>query len=567
MLFEEYLKSGDARLVEVFAVHEQSRSDAFECLSPSVLKVLGEDDLLQIEEKALRFGLDCEQAMAALLLWLGRGGKNQDMCISFVQAMQNYFDSCSWYDDEPLVLHFVLNSFSYYFPLRSLKHCSDEDKREVDSLVRCISNHIHERIGEKFDLTSLCEYWVLKALYPLFDTRKGNVPGLDHFQNVVQELFSCYIKCDDLFHAEWIIRDMQECKALCWPDLNANREQLALSLLQNTENDCSLRGLIAARQAAAIFEKISDRPAYDQAMCVVRDITENLTFDELYNRVPDELQAMLDKRRKKSVQFLEQEKKRSNCFDCLEVLFGTVRFPSKSAVQESASNGLPLSYHIAQIQTMTKGRQGTVGCSEKEDEKQKELESHWACSLYLHQLPVVTILDIENIWCWICDNFSHEEIRDAFLAKYQASILYETTRSALVADMGKRLCEGDWGGFLYPAVLQIEHFLRLFLHKTGHNVSAGNLKKIENITMGSLLRKFEDQISAQFGDDFWYFLWMMFGYEHGPNVRNALAHGLGIPYLNFSYGMLFMHALGYLWHHAPLVVGVRTKEEGKGNRQ
>ncbi|MFA7166278.1 MAG: DUF4209 domain-containing protein [Desulfoplanes sp.] len=573
MLFETYLETEKSCLTDVFARYEQSRDDVWVCLNPSVAKALCEENLPQIEDRELKSDLPCERAMAAQVLWLGKKGKNLDMCKAFVLAMYDYFESDSWYDDEPLVLHYVLKTFSYYFPIRSLPHCSVEEMKEVENLVQSISSHVQTQLCEYSMQLPRCEYWVIKALYPLYDTKKGPVPGLDSFCEAVRALYEHFIQREDVFHAGWIVSDMQDCTFLDWSDLNPKIEQLASCLLKKAMNDNSLRGLNMARQAAGMFQKIDNRPEYDRAMCVIRDSVDNMELVERVDQIPDELLKMLDERREQTIRFLEKEKANATCFDCLELLFETVRFPSKKGIQESTAKGIPLSYHIAQIQSLTEGRFGLVGCCENEAENQEELEAHWACQLYLAQLPVVTLLDVEELWSWLSANYPPEELQESFVMKYRASLFYETERAELVAYLGKKVCEKDWTGFLYPGVLQIEHFLRLFLHKTGHNVSAGNLKKIENLTMGSLLKKFEKPLSAQFGSDFWYFLWIMLGYAHGPNLRNALAHGLGISYLNSFYGMLFMYALGYLWHNAPVVVGVRKKGdkdmeagEGKGKR-
>lgn len=206
---------------------------------------------------------------------------------------------------------------------------------------------------------------------------------------------------------------------------------------------------------------------------------------------------------------------------------------------------------------MTEGRSGSLSCGEDESDEGKI--EQWALTIYLNQFPMFHYPELACVWKWLVDNYSKDELLAGVLQHYQASLVYEPGRISTVTYMVKRFLENDWTGFVYPATMQLEHFLRLYLHKTGHNVSIRNLRKMENQSLGKILSSYENHLERQFGPDFMYFLWTLFGSEFGLNIRNSLAHGLGINYLNSYYALLIWYALGYIWYHTPLVVGVREE--------
>jgi hypothetical protein len=470
--------------------------------------------------------------------------------------VQDYFQNQEWPEDDPLVLHYFLKSFAYYFPQLTLNKCGDVQLRKTQEMVKTIALKINENIQSTGLVVPLTAYWISKSIYPLYDTKKGEVPGRDFFIQTVQVLFDHFIHTEDVFHAEWIITDMAECRYLDWPDYEQKVRAVADIYFDQGKHSKGIKAWHLLRQAGILYEKLNDHVQLDQCLRLIKDKKDN--FEPEFQgsfQLPEEVQNRLDERCRIIAGHLTSQKEQCSCFDLLAYFFGTQRIPKKRLIQKSAKSTIPLSYDICTLEYMTEGRSGSLPCGEDGSDEGKI--EHWNLTIYLNQLSVIHYPELAGVWNWLVDNYSKDHLIEATLQHYQASLLYEPERSYAMANMINNFLENDWPGFIYPATMQIEHFLRLYLHKIGHNVSIRNLRKMENQSLGKILISYEKPLEKQFSPDFMFFLWALFGSEYGLNIRNSLAHGLGITYLNSYYALLIWYALGFIWYHTPQVVGIR----------
>lgn len=557
MLYNDFLDNTDGILREIFAVHEQIRDDVYAHVDIAQVKNVDENDLLVLRESGLVSKYACERAMSALVLWLAKGGQELELCDIFCSAMQEYFEQEQWKQDEALVLYCVLKTFAHYFPVLSLTRCDPDRMGQIENLVQAICSTVQKDIENTGIEVPTNAYWVLKSLYPLYDTSKGPVAGREIFFQTVQGMFEYFTSMQDTFRAGWIIQDIQECRHLAWPDKENMIRCVADLYFEQGELTEGIEGWHLLEQASVLYEKLSDYPMYDQCLRLIKDKKENFQGTPLGVNMPEELLDRLNLHCQQICEDLSEKKQGRSCFEMLPYFFGIFRLPSKDLTRKTAQNSLPISMHIFNTEYMTAARSGKVGDGTKgENEVDNRLE-FCTVQTYLHSLPVF-YSEMSCVWKWFASNYDQDELSQAVVCHYQRSLLYEEDRFGHVLDMNSKFLAQDWTGFMYPATLQIEHFLRVYLHKTGHNVTTRSLRKMENQSLGKILSNYEHQLEKQFGPDFMYFLWMLFGSEYGLNMRNALAHGLGLEYLNNPYYALFIwYALGYMWYHAPLVVGVR----------
>lgn len=331
MLFINWLENTDSVLKKFFSVHEQSGDDVYDFMHIAQAKGLNENTLDELSQRHLASGHACECAMAALVLWLAGSGRNLDAYENFCSAMQDYFQTQEWHEDEPLVLHYILKTFAYYFPQLTLSKCGHDQLGMIEELVESITSKVKNNIQDTGLEVPVTAYWVSKSLYPLYDTKRGDAPGKDFFIQAVQALFDHFINTEDVFHAEWIIRDMAECRCLDWPDYDQKVRTVADIYFDHGKKDKGIKAWHLLRQAGALYEKLSDHAQMDQCLRMIKDKKDNFDpeFQGLF-QVPEEVQTRLDERCRIITGHLTSQKKQCSCFDLLAYFSEPQEYPGRN---------------------------------------------------------------------------------------------------------------------------------------------------------------------------------------------------------------------------------------------
>jgi len=523
-----------------------------------------EIDLLEERLRKERISLP-EKILTLVVLFVRYGRKAEKEFKELLDCLRSYYLDLQNLKNEELI-HLACNVLflSLLWGSRFYK------KNEL--VLREIGNLVNEYINllENVDLESLYEedffnksplflYWILMPLIQLLcdlavedDTKRQKV------REIFLKYFDFYVEKGMCYEANVLIEEIVSCKGNSF----LSREEYEECLLKI--GDCyyllgkrlfGVKGFHYLNIALQFFERAGQKDKIDRLKVEIYKKEEEILLKEkeytLPQEVEEKLRCNLEKLKHKVLEKLKEE----GCIEALGLIVNPFSLPNRDLVNKSVKESSPIMYSLASVIPITEARVGYLNSKEEYEKFQKAqlLQMLLFISTMNFFIPVVELL-IENL--------GKRAFVDCVLKLYRNSFLYEPQREGLLEAVIKSFVDESYSSVNLVLIPNIEHMLKVFFLKNGINIFDRKAFKLEAITLNAILSQDNRReiIERYFGKEFYDLLWLMFEYEYGLNMRNALMHGEGLIYTSKYYVYLVFFVFLYLLLYTQVYVPMQPED-------